>query len=172
MSLDKNLISVGEIINTQGIKGELRVWPLTDFPERFEKDGVFVCEKNGVTSTLTVEQARPHKKFFVIKFKEIIDMNTAEQFVGGVLKVSEGDLVKLPEDTFYIFEITGMEVITDEGLVLGKIKEVLQTGSNDIYVVAGKTKEYLIPAIKEIVKQVDKDNGQIHIKPLEGLLDI
>lgn len=172
MNLDKDLVSVGEIINTQGIKGELRVWPLTDFPERFMKDGVFVFEKNGVTKNLTIEQARPHKKFLVIKFKEIADMNTAEEFIGGVLKVSKGELVELPVDTYYIFEIIGMEVVTDQGMLLGTLKDVLQTGSNDVYVVAGESKDYLIPAIKDIVKQIDKDNRKIHIKPLEGLLDI
>lgn len=172
MNQDKDQVSVGEIINTQGIKGELRVWPLTDFPERFAKDGVFVFEKNGVIKKLTVEQARPHKKFLVIKFKEVPDMNAAEELIGGVLKVVKGELVQLPENTYYIFEIIGMEVITDEGIVLGKIKEVLQTGSNDVYVVAGESKDYLIPAIKEIVKQVDRENKQIYIKPLEGLLDI
>lgn len=172
MNLDKNLVSVGEIINTQGIRGELRVWPLTDFPERFVKDGVFLFEKNGVTRNLTVEQARPHKNFLVVKFKEITDMDAAEGLIGGVLKVSQGELVDLPENTYFIFEIIGMEVITDEGIALGNVKEVLQTGSNDVYVVAGEKKDYLIPAIKEIVKQVDKTNGKIHIKLLEGLLDI
>lgn len=172
MSQVNDLISVGEVINTHGHKGEVRVWPLTDFPERFKKDTVYTYEKNNINRDLTIETSRPHKNFYVIKFREIADMNAAEDLKGGFLKISRDDLMELSADSFYIFEIIGMEVVTDDGIILGAIKDVLQTGSNDLYVVQGEKKEYLIPALKEVVIDIDREKRKMIIKPMEGLLDL
>lgn len=172
MDTNKSLISVGEIINTQGHRGEVRVWPLTDFPERFRENTVITFERNGVTGSLTIEKVRPQKNYFVIKFKESADMNAAEDLVGSVLKINPDELMELPEDTYYIFDIIGMDVLTDSGLELGKVRDVIQTGSNDVYIVKGTEKEYLIPALKEVVKKIDKVEKKIVIKPLDGLLDL
>ncbi|MHB9096157.1 MAG: ribosome maturation factor RimM [Eubacteriales bacterium] len=167
-----NLISVGEIINTHGIKGELKVRPLTDFPERFETSSVLLMEKDGQTKQLTVERARPQKNMLIIKFKEIPDMDSAEELKGGMLKITRDQLPELPEDTYYIFEIIGLEVRTEDGRILGRVRDITQTGSNDVYIVAGQTKEYLIPGLKEVVKSLDKEKGVMVIKPLDGLLEI
>lgn len=172
MNKEKQLISVGEIINTQGNKGEVRVWPLTDFPERFKPGAVLLMEKDGHQRHLTIEKVRTQKNFLVIKFTEITDMPLAEELKTGLLKITNDQLTKLPANTYYIFEIVGMEVRTNDGQVLGKVKDVIQTGSNDVYIVAGKTKDYLIPALKQIVKDVDKENKLITVEPLEGLLDL
>lgn len=172
MDTDKSLISIGEIINTQGHRGEVRVWPLTDFPERFKENKVIMFEKNGVKGSLTIEKVRPQKNYFVMKFKEIEDMNAAEEKVGSVLKINPDQLMELPADTYYIFDIIGMDVLTDEGLELGKVRDVIQTGSNDVYIVKGSEKEYMIPALKEVVKQIDKTGKKILIKLLDGLLDL
>lgn len=172
MDTNKILISVGEIINTQGHRGEVRVWPLTDFPERFKENTVLMCEKGGVITGLTIEKVRPQKNFFVIKFKEIADMNAAEDIVGSVIKINPDELTELPADTYYIFDIIGMNVVTDEGQELGAVRDVIQTGSNDVYIVKGTEKEYMIPALKEVVLNIDKDAKRIVIKPLNGLLDL
>ena len=168
----ETLITVGKIINTQGIKGEVRVWPLTDYPERFKDGSTVLLESQGEKRVLTIERARNHKNFLVIKFTEIKDMNSAEMLKEGLLKIPREELMELPEDTYYIFEITGMEVVTTEGLLLGKVKNVIQTGSNDIYVVSGTEKEFLIPAVRDIVKKVDRENRLIIIQPIDGLLDL
>jgi len=167
-----NLISVGEIVNTHGIKGEVKVRILTDYPERFKKDGVFLLEKNSQISELTVENVKPLKNFLIIKFYEIDDIDHAETFKGELLKIPLNQLKELDKDTYYIFDIIGMEVFTEEGLLLGNVKNIFQTGSNDVYLVAGQSKEYLIPALKQVVKNIDKEAQKITIKPLDGLLDL
>lgn len=172
MSQEINMISIGEITTTQGHRGEVRVLPLTDFPERFRVNACLAMEKAGKTRNLTIETVRSQKNLLIIKFKEIPDMNSAEEIKGGVLKITSDQLKNLPDDTFYIFDIIGMTVETEEGEKLGIIKDIIQTGSNDVYVVAGETKEYLIPALKEIVRRIDKNEKLMVIKPLEGLLDI
>ncbi len=172
MTAKDDLITVGEIVNTQGNKGEVKVRPLTDFPERYRVNGDLVLDRNGLRRHLTVEKVREHKNFFIVKFREIPDMNSAEEIKGAMLKITRDQLAELPEDTYFIFEIVGMEVQTEDGRSLGRIKEVVQTGSNDVYVVGGKTKDYLIPAVKEIIKNVDKSKRLIVINPLEGLLEL
>lgn len=172
MKPEANLISVGEIINTHGIKGEVKVRILTDYPERFNKDGVFLMEKNGQTRELAVENVKSLKNFLIVKFHGIDDIDHAETFKGELLKIRQDQLKELDKDTYYIFDIIGMEVFTEEGLLLGNVKDIFQTGSNDVYLVAGQTKEYLIPALKEVVKNIDKEGRKITIKPLDGLLDL
>ncbi len=172
MAGNNELITVGQILNTQGIKGEVKVRSLTDYPERFQAGSRFVFDKNGQTQTLTLEIVRQHNNFLIIKFREIQDMDSAEALKNGELKITKDQLVRLPEDTYFIFEILDMEVRTEEGLILGRIKDVVKTGSNDVYVVAGENKDYLIPALKNIVINVDKTNKLMIIKPLEGLLEL
>lgn len=172
MSQEDSLISIGEITTTQGHRGEVRVFPLTDFPERFRIGAGLNWEKAGETRKLTIERVRQQKNLFIIKFKEIPDMNAAEGLRGGLLKIAREELKDLPADTFYIFDLIGMNVETDKGESLGLIKDVIQTGSNDVYVVAGEAKQYLIPALKEIVRSIDKNQKRMVIKPLDGLLDL
>jgi len=167
-----DLISVGEIINTWGIRGEVKVWPLTDFPERFKPGAAFRMEKDDRFRTLTVETARFHKNVLLIKFLEIADTNAAGEIKGGILKITRDQLSDLPPDSFYIFEIIGMEVLTTGGVLLGRVKDILTAGGNDIYVVAGEFKDYLIPAVKQVVRKVDSENRRMVIEPMDGLLDL
>ncbi len=172
MDKRETLITVGEIINSQGIRGEVRVWPLTDFPERFDRNNNMLLDINGELRNLTVEHSWKHKNFLVVKFREITDMNSAEAVKGGLLKVSRESLKELPGDTYYVFEILGMEVITAGGLLLGKVKDVVRTGSNDIYIINGTEKDYMIPAIRDVVKKIDRENRVITVEPMEGLLEL
>ncbi|PKM82626.1 MAG: 16S rRNA processing protein RimM [Firmicutes bacterium HGW-Firmicutes-14] len=172
MEKGEDMIAVGRVINTQGHRGEVRVWPLTDFPERFSQGKTVILQKEGTARRLTVEKMRSQKNFLVIKFVEIPDMNAAEDIKEGYLMIGRDELTKLPEDTFYIFEILDMQVVLADGTVLGKVKDVVQAGGNDIYVVAGRIKDYQIPAVKEIVKLIDRENRRIIINPPEGLLDL
>ena len=172
MNMEVELISVGQIVNTQGHKGEVKVLPLSDYPERFKPNSEFLAEKDNVQTKLTVLEVRPHKKCLAIRFKEIPDMDTAENYKGTVLKVDKSQLPELPEGTYYVFDIIGLNVMTEEGVSLGKVKDVVQTGANDVYVVTGQGKDYLIPGLKNVVRSIDQERKLMVIRPLDGLLDI
>ncbi|MEW6725700.1 MAG: ribosome maturation factor RimM [Bacillota bacterium] len=166
------LIAIGKVVNTQGHRGAVRVLLLTDFPERFlELDSVILVQGERQT-VMHVEQASLHKAFAVLKFREIEDMNGAEAVKGAVLKLPREKLVPLPDGRYYIFDIVGLDVFTVDGNLLGKVKDVLQTGANDIYVVAGTDgKEVLIPALKQVVREIDLEGRRMQVDPPEGLLD-
>lgn len=170
---DIQYVTVGKIINTHGNRGMLRVIPLTDFPERFyDMDKIFVLHQS-TRSTLHIQRVFSHKKFIIMQFMEIPDMNMAEKYKGALLQVHRDDLVELPKDTFYIFEIIGSKVFTVQGEFLGEVKDVIQTGANDVYVVEkeGRKKNLLIPALKSVVRHVDVQAGRIEVVLPEGLAD-
>ena len=169
---EDNLVTVGQVVNTHGHKGEVRVWPLTDFPERFQEGASLVFVQGDKTRQLSIGRARVHKNMMIIQFAEISDMDSAETLKGGLLKVSKNELVELPENTYFVFEIIGMAVETIDKKVLGRVKDVIQTGANDIYLISGPEKDYMVPAVKEFIQQIDRENGLITINPPEGLLDL
>ncbi len=165
--------NVGKIVNTHGIKGEVRVISKTDFAdERYKKGNTLFLFKQGVHEPieLIVKTHRNHKNFDLLSFEGYDDINQIETFKGGMLKVPENQLGELDEDEYYFHEIIGCIVITDEGEELGKVKEILTPGANDVWVVTGKGKEYLIPYIEDVVKEIDVNEKRIMISPLEGLL--
>lgn len=162
-------IAIGKIVNTHGINGEVRVLPLTDFPERFSGMGrVLVATPTGQRE-LNIEHIRPHSKFVMIKFREVPDLSTAQALKGGLLQVTRDELVALPPGSYYIFDIVGLLVYTSSGEFLGKVTEVLQTGANDVYIVETGAKPVLVPAIKEVVKEIDLDARRIVVELPEGL---
>lgn len=164
-------IIIGEIINTQGVKGEVRVFPITDFPERFFEEEEFKVIKGEDFKVLKVERVREHKQFIVIKFKGVDSMNDAESLKGYSIIINRDELKELPEGRYYIMDILGLKVITTEGEEIGEVKDVLKTGANDVYVVkrpAGV--DVLIPVIDPVVKEVNLEKGQIVIELMEGLI--
>ncbi|PLT30085.1 ribosome maturation factor RimM [Peribacillus deserti] len=167
--------NVGKIVNTHGIRGEVRVISKTDFAEERYKSGnklYFFAEKSKEPMELTVKSHRTHKNFDLLTFEEFNNVNQVESLKGGLLKVPESQLHDLEEGEFYYHQIIGCMVSTLEGEEIGKISEVLAPGANDVWVVRGKRgKDILIPYIDEIVKEIDIDNKQIKILPMEGLLD-
>lgn len=171
VGMAEEYIRIGKILNTQGRRGAVRVLPLTDYPERFEKMGrvrVFIKDSR---RELSIEEAYPHKKFFIVKFKEVADMNAAEELKGGLLEITRDELVPLPEDSFYIFDIVGLDVYDSGGECLGEITEVLQTGANDVYVVETGGKPLLIPALKQVVREIDLPGRRMVVELPEGLVD-
>lgn len=166
--------NVGKIVNTQGIKGEVRVISTTDFPEeRYKKGNVLFLflPKNETPIQVTIKSHRRHKNFDLLLFEGYENINDAEKFRDGILKVPESQLGKLEEGEFYFHEIIGCLVFTKNGEEVGKITEVLTPGANDVWVVEGKDgKEILIPYIDDVVKKVDTKEKIILIDPLEGLL--
>jgi 16S rRNA processing protein RimM len=172
---EQRLILVGHLVNTQGIRGEVRVISRTDFEDiRFKKGSkLWLVHKNFPEPILlTVASSRRHKKFILLTFEGHSSINDVEKYKGGDLMVKEEDLVELPENTYYIYQLIGCQVVTDEGQELGVVKEVLQPGANDVYVVKPpKGKDILLPVIPECVLDVDIPNKKILVHIMPGLLD-
>lgn len=166
--------NVGKIVNTHGIKGEVRVVSRTDFPEERYKIGNVLSlfmPKSSTPIELTVKTHRSHKNFDLLTFEGYENINEVEKFRDGILKVSESQLGDLNEGEYYYHEIIGCNVATIDGEELGKVSEILSPGANDVWVVKGKGgKELLIPYIEDVVKKVDIKEKIILIEPMEGLL--
>jgi len=170
---EEQYVTIGKVVNTQGHRGEVRLIPLTDFPERFESMENALLELNGQTMQMKIEKTHPHKKFIIIKFVGINDMNAAERLKSAIMLIPREELMPLPEDTFYIFDIVGMEVFTGDGRWLGQVKDVLQTGANDVFIVEGATtRPLLIPALKKVICQVDMEQQKMIVCLPEGLEDL
>ena len=141
--------NVGKIVNTHGIRGEVRVISKTDFPEeRYKKGNTLFLFLPGqdLPLQLTVQSHRVHKNFDLLTFVGYDNINQVEAFKGAILKVPESQLGELDKDEYYFHEIIGCIIITDEGEEIGTVKEILTPGANDVWVVKGKgTKEYYIP---------------------------
>lgn len=166
-------LNVGKIVNTHGIRGEVRVISQTDFAEeRYEKGATLVLFRDHKEPLeLTVASHRKHKNFDLLSFEGYPNINDVEAFRDGVLKVSKDNLGTLEENEFYYHEIIGLEVVEDDK-VIGKVKEILSPGANDVWVVQrqGK-KDALIPYIESVVKDIDVANGRVTVETPEGLLD-
>ena len=170
--MDQQYITIGEIAAPHGNRGEVRVMPLTDFPERFRATEQVFVHHGSLLLKKAVESAFFHQNRIVLKLEGIDSPEQARKLHGALLQVSRQELWPLPEGAFYQFEIIGLKVTTVEGLVLGEVTEILTTGGNDVYVVKGGTgEEYLVPALKTIVKEIDTKAGLMIIEPLPGLLD-
>jgi len=168
---EKNYIRIGKILSTQGNRGALRVLPLTDYPERFQQMVRVRVLINDSIRELRIDDIYFHKKYIIIKFKEIQDMNAANELKGGFLVVTRDELVPLPEGSFYIFDLIGVDVFESDGRHLGKITDIIQTGSNDVYVVETEARPVLIPALKKVVKEINLDRQRIVVQMPEGLAD-
>ncbi len=165
-------LQVGKILTTHGVRGEVKVMPLTDDPKRFDRLKWVYIERDGDQKRYDIERVRYHKNSVIVKFKGIDDMNAAEALKDLFLEVDRRNAVKLPKDTFFICDIIGCEVYDSMRGRLGTVKNVLSTGSNDVYVVeAEDKKEILIPALKSVVTSVNIEERKITVILPEGLLD-
>lgn len=162
-----DFIKVGKIVNTHGIKGELKVLPLTDDMTRFEELEYVYVENQKIE----IEDVWYKKNFVMLKFKGFDNINDVLCFKDKYVYIDKENAIELPEDTYFIFQIIGLNVYLMSGELLGKITDVIQTGSNDVYVVKDDNKEYLIPAIKEVIKEINLDDKKVIIDPLEGMIE-
>ncbi|MFD1204126.1 MULTISPECIES: ribosome maturation factor RimM [Sporosarcina] len=166
--------NVGKIVNTHGIRGEVRVISRTDFPEERYAVGnelTLFLPDGKKPIRLIVASHRKHKNFDLLTFEGHPNINDVEKYRDGILKVSEEQLGELEEGEFYYYEIIGCEVYTEAGELIGKVTEILETGSNDVWTVTPQTgKPHYIPYIDDVVKAIDIENKKIVIDPLEGLL--
>ncbi|KPU28238.1 16S rRNA processing protein RimM [Caloranaerobacter sp. TR13] len=162
-----DFIKVGKIVNTHGIKGELKVLPLTDDMTRFEELEYVYVEKQKIE----IENVWYKKNLVILKFKGLDNINEVLCLKGKYVYIDKENAIELPEDTYFIFQIIGLNVYLKNGNFLGVIKDVIQTGSNDVYVVKNDNREYLIPAIKEVIKEINLDDNKVIIDPLEGMIE-
>ena len=158
---------VGRILAPWGIRGEVKVEVLTDFPERFAPQKVLYLNAR----PLEIESCRPHKQHLVVKLATIDSVEDAEKLRGQALTIPRSELSRLPEGQYYTFQIIGLAVLTTEGEHLGQVTDIMATAGNDVYIVEGKRNEILIPAIEDVVKYIDLEKGEMVIEAIEGLLD-
>lgn len=173
--MDIAALTVGKIVNTHGIRGELKVVPSTDFPEeRFKKgSSLFIVHPERQTLTdVIVESAREHKGMYIVKLQGFDHINMVEQFKGSALKIRKESLQELPPDEYYYYEIIGCTVVTEQEEVIGKISEILSPGANDVWVVQRETgKPVLLPVIDDVILFVDVPNKRVKINLMDGLID-
>lgn len=167
------MISVATIVGVQGLNGQLKLIPLSDHPGRFaEMAGKrFRWQRDGETRLVVVESVRGSGRPYLLTLAGVKSRDLAQAFVGGDLAISESELLPLPEGSFYIYQLVGLSVLDETGRVLGRIKEVLQPGSNDVYVVDGPQGQILIPALKSVVKSIDFAAHEVRVELPAGLID-
>ncbi|ARP42187.1 Ribosome maturation factor RimM [Geobacillus thermodenitrificans] len=167
--------NVGKIVNTHGIRGEVRVISRTDFPEERYKKGnklYIFRERDSEPVEVTVKSHRVHKSFDLLSFEGYDSINDVEPFKGAMLKVPESQLGELNEGEYYFHEIIDCTVVTEAGETIGKVKEILTPGANDVWVVRRQDgTDALIPYIDDVVMHVDPERKIIIIRPMEGLLE-
>ncbi len=167
----EEFLIVGKVSNTHGVKGELKIIPLTDDPNRYKDlKWAFLDKKTGLEKC-EIENVRFFKDVVIVKIKGIDTMNDAEVLKGIYIKVDRANAVKLSEDQFFICDLIGCKVFDENENLLGELVEVLQTGSNDVYVVKGDKGEILIPALKSVVNEISIENKSIRVTIPEGLVD-
>ena len=164
-------LEIGQIVNTFGIKGMVKVKPFTDDIKRFDELKTVYVEKNNNQTEYEIEEVKYHKDMVLIKFKGIDTVEQAEMLRNSYLTVSRDSVEKLEEGRYYIVDLLGLEVYTDEQVLLGTLEDIFNTGSNDIYVVKDKQgKQILLPAIQDVIKQIDIENKKIIVHLLPGLI--
>ena len=161
---------VGKIVNTQGLKGEVRVYPFTDDINRFDELDVFYLGKDFSTKW-KVERVRYKGNLVIMKIKDIDSIEKAERLRDKFIYVSREDSRDLEEEEYFIADMIGLEVFTLDGEKVGVLSDVLQYAANDVYVIKGEEKEYLIPAIMKFVPTIDMNERKMIIDPIKGMLD-
>ena len=164
-------LEIGQIVNTSGLKGFLKVIPLTDDITRFEDlKTVYIQEKKDLVE-FKIQEVKYSKNMVLLKLEGIDDIGEAEKFKNFYIKINRKDAVELEEDSYFIVDIIGCKVFTDENEFLGNVIDVFQTGSNDVYTVKNnEDKEILLPAIEDVIKDIDIANKKIVVKLMDGLI--
>ncbi|MCD8052530.1 MAG: ribosome maturation factor RimM [Lachnospiraceae bacterium] len=168
----EQFFQVGIYTNTHGVRGEIKVFPTTDDPRRFRRLKQVILRTPKQDMALEIESVRFSKQMVLLKFKGIDNINDIERYKGSGLFVPREQAVPLKKDEYYIADLIGITVFTDEGQELGTLSEVLQTGANDVYVVQTGERELLLPAIADCVQSVDVEAGHMVVHLMEGLLDL
>ncbi len=167
----EDFLKVGVISSTHGIRGEVKVFPTTDDKERFLDLDSVILDTGRERIVLKIEGVKFFKQFAILKFQGIDNINDIEKYKGRSLWISREQAVPLEEDEYYIADLIGMEVFLEDGSYFGQMKDVIETGANDVYVVEStQGQEVLLPAIRECILEVDVAKNRMTIHLMKGLL--
>lgn len=167
----EQIFQVGVISSTHGVRGEVKVFPTTDYMKRFKKLKEVILDTGREKKTLEIESVKFFKQLVILKFRGIDNINDIEKYKGKSLFVDREHAVRLRKDEYFIADMIGMRVTTDKGEDFGTLKEVIETGANDVYIIDTKEHgEVLVPAIKQCILDVDIEQGMMRIHLLEGLV--
>ncbi|MBT3363519.1 MAG: 16S rRNA processing protein RimM [Chloroflexi bacterium] len=164
--MEDDFLIVGRVLAPWGLRGDLKSEVITDFPQRFAPNSKVYID--GIA--MTIERSRFQKGNVILKLAGIDSIEQVEPLRNKYLKVPQSEAIPLENDQYYHHQLIGLEVITSRGKQIGSIADILPTGSNDVYVVKGNGKEYLIPAINDVVVQIDLDKGIMIIEEIKDLL--
>ena len=169
----EEMLRVGVISSTHGVRGEVKVYPTTDDSERFLDLDQVTLDTGREQITLEIQNVKFFKNMVILKFKGYDNINDIEKYKGKDLLIHRDQAVKLKEDEYFVTDLMGLKVVSEEGTVLGILKEVIPTGANDVYVVQPENgKELLLPAIKDCILNVDLEKGIMTIHLMDGLLEL
>lgn len=161
---------IGKAVKPHALRGDLKIYAYTDYPERFEEVKYLLLEND--SNPYEIESVKYHKNMPIIKIKGIDRIEDAEKFVGKTFYIDEANTRELEEDEYMIADLVGLDAQTTEGQSLGKVTDVLQYTANDIYVIKSEDgKEYLVPALKEFVPEINIKENKMVINPVKGLLE-
>ena len=164
-------LEIGQIVNTFGIKGQVKVVPFTDDITQFDTLKQIYIEKRKNLELFEIEKSNYHKNMIILKLKGIDTPKQAESLRNCYIKINRKDARKLPEGTYFIVDLIGLDVYTDEEKLLGTLEDIYNAGSSDIYVVrTSEGKQILLPAIKDVIKKVDIENKKVIVHIIEGLI--
>jgi 16S rRNA processing protein RimM len=169
--LEPRYLAIGKITRAHGLRGEIVVAVLTEFPDRFAETEWVYLGNEFEAEAYQLEGYRWNKRNILLKLSGVADRTQAEQLRGQLVQVPVEEAMPLPEGSYYMYQLLGLQVITTEGEMLGPIVNILETGANDVYVVDRQGKELLLPAIADVVQSVDLAKGQMIIKIIDGLID-
>ena len=168
----EKVFQVGIISSTHGVRGEVKVFPTTDDMKRFKKLKEVLLDTGKETLTLEIEGVKFFKQFVILKFKGYDNIDDIVKYRGKSLFVPRENALKLQKDEYFIADLIGLKVVNEDGSFTGVLKDVMETGANDVYIVESQDgKEVLIPAIKACILQVDFEKEQVLVHLLDGLLD-
>ena len=169
----EDLLQVGIITSTHGVRGEVKVYPTTDDPRRFRRLKEVVLDTGREKLNLEIEGVKFFKQFVILKFKGLDNINDIEKNRQKSLYVTRKNAVRLQRDEYFIADLIGLKVQDEDGTELGTVKDVIETGANDVYEVEmADGRSLLLPAIKQCILNVDVENGMMQVHVLEGLLDL
>lgn len=168
----EDLLQAGVITTTHGIHGEVKVFPTTDDVHRFEDLDSVLLDTGREYMELEIENVKYFKQYAILKFKGIDNINDIEKYKGRSLYVTRDQAIPLEEDEYYIADLIGLDIYLENGEKFGVLKDVMETGANDVYIVETEEgKEVLIPAIHECVLDIDVEENRMEIHLMDGLLD-
>ena len=166
----KDFLEIGQVVNVKGLKGEVKVNSYSEDPKRFEKIKNIILKQKGKEQEYEIEKVSYTKNQVVLKLKNVNTIEEAEKIRNSMILLNRNDLEELPENVFYIADLIGLEVYTENEEYLGKVDDIFNTKSNDVYVIKDDLgKQRLLPGVKEVIKEVNLEAGKIIVHLIEGL---